>query len=105
MVYRFQKNDLSHLRIYITSLEQYKVIAEVNEEIINKQALEMQKYKTLISNKDAIITNKDSQLLQTTEINAQLQKQLEAERKKAKAWPYWLGGGFIGGIILCLSLK
>lgn len=103
--YNFLKKDLLNLRLYVTSLEEYKAIAPINEAIIAKQKQELNKYAELVLNKDVIIEEQKQNYQRVEEINKNLQIKVDKYAKQAKAWPYWLGGGFVGGIILCLSIK
>lgn len=103
--YNFLKKDLLNLRLYVTSLEEYKAIAPINEAIIAKQKQELNKYAELVLNKDVIIEEQKQNYQRVEEINKNLQTKVDKYAKQAKAWPYWLGGGFVGGIILCLSIK
>jgi len=86
-------------------LEQYKEVALVNEEIIAKQKQEINKYVQTVINNKLIIETQVEKANELEAINKNLQTKVDEYSKQAKAWPYWLGGGFIGGIILCLSIK
>lgn len=103
--YSFHKSDLTNLRLYINLLEEYKETAEVSEIIINTQEEELKKFKELIVNKDVIIGTQKNIIVEYKDINRTISDRLSKSQKRAKAWPYWLGGGFIGGILLCLLVK
>ena len=103
--YNFHKEDLANLRFYILSLQEYKSLYDIDENIIIRQYNQIQNYKSLVSGKEEIILNPDKIVKETNSINSDLIKQVNKYKKKSQKWPYWLGGGFIGGIVLCLSVK
>jgi hypothetical protein len=103
--YNFYKSDLRNLRLYIVDLEAFKETNVLNEQIIIKQGFQLTNYKKVVDNQKIIIASKDSIISETDKINVNLQEQVIKYRKKAGNWPYWLSGGFIGGIVLCLLIK
>lgn len=103
--YNFEKKDLTNLRLYIATLEEYKDLAFINESIVNIQKQQIKLYQSTINNKDSIILLKDKQFMQAMKINKDLDQKVEKYRKKLSQRPYWLITGFVGGIVLCLSLK
>ena len=103
--YTFQKEDIKNLRLYITTLQQYEQVYFINEEIITRQDAEINAYKNLVDNKDEVIASQQKITDMFKEIDAKRTKELERYKKQANKWPYWLGGGILGGVILCLSIK
>ena len=103
--YNFQKKSIKDLRIYVTKLSQYKDLYVVNEEIIGKQEKEIILYKTLVTNKDNMLDNQTKALVVSAAINITLDKRVTKLQKRVGRWPYWLASGFLGGIVLCLSVK
>lgn len=103
--YNFSKEDLTKLRLHVAELEEYKDLAFINESIVDIQKRQILLYKSTINNKDSIILLKDKQFMQAMKINKDLDQKVEKYRKQAGKRPYWLAAGFVGGIVLCLSLK
>lgn len=83
--YNFLKKDLLNLRLYVTSLEEYKAIAPINEAIIAKQKQELNKYAELVLNKDVIIEEQKQNYQRVEEINKNLQIKVDKYAKQAKA--------------------
>jgi len=105
LVYPFGKIQIANLRVYVTKLEDYKDLYFLDQQIIDKQDSTIKTYNKLVVNKDAIISNKDNVITQTNSINDKLTKDVIKFRNRSEKWPYYLGGGFIGGVILCLLVK
>lgn len=105
LVYPFGKIQIANLRVYVTKLEDYKELYFLDQQIIDKQDSTIKTYRKLVVNKDAIITNKDNVITQTNVINDKLTKDVIKFRNRSEKWPFYLGGGFIGGILLCLLVK
>lgn len=103
--YAFQKEDLKNLRLYVTDLQHYEQVYSINEEIIKRLDLEIDNYKNLVNNKDAIISDQQKIMDMFKEIDAKREKEIQRYKKQAGKWPYWLGAGVLGGVILCLSIK
>lgn len=103
--YTFQKEDLKNLRVYVTTLQQYEQVYFINEKIIERLDTEVVNYQQLVNNKDAVITDQKKIIGMFEEIDAKRVKEIERYKKQAGKWPYWLGGGLLGGVILCLSIK
>lgn len=75
-----------------------------NEQIVSKQDLEIFNYKSLVINKDSVISNYKGIMKSQDLINSALNTKVEKYKKRANNWPYWLGGGCLGGAIICLIL-
>lgn len=103
--YNFTKTGIVNLRLYINSLEKFKFLYSANQSIILKQKVEIDSYALLTENQKTMLEFQDNGLKASAEVNATLTDELRKSRKKAKRWPYWLAGGALGGVILCLSVK
>ena len=102
--YNFSQKDLLNLRLYILSLEKDRETNKINELIIEKQQEQIYDCEDFLMNKDSIISLQDSIIGEDKKINLHLTNEAVKYKKKANNWPYWLGGGFVGGILLCLIL-
>ena len=103
--YNFTKTGVTKLRLTVNDLYKYKRLYSINEEIINKQRAEINFQKTIIAN-DMIAINAGNSALETSTLsNTKLTKQLNKAQQRSKRWPVWAGAGFIGGIVLCLSVQ
>lgn len=91
--------------MYVTSLEKYRDLYNINEDIISKQSRQIKDYRLVIENQETIISFNEENNLNLHKINDRLKKELEVSNKKNKKWPYYLGGGFLGGILTCLLIK
>lgn len=105
IVYNFSKENITNLRTYVTTLEMYKERYDINTQIIKALNSEIDNYKTLVVNKDEIIKTKSSIITINDDVNAKLTKSLDKYKKKNKRLPYWIGAGFVGGIVLCQLVK
>ena len=105
LVYPFGKIQIANLRVYVTKLGEYKELYFINQQIINKQDSIVKTYSKLVINKDIIINNKDAVITQTNVINNKLTKDVIKFRNRSEKWPYFIGAGFIGGVVLCLLVK
>lgn len=103
--YDFQKEELRDLRLYIVSLEKYKNLYEVDEQIIFKKDQQINLYKTVIDNQSDVIKFNEDINSELSNINDKLTTQVDKYRKRSKKWPCYLGAGFIGGIITCQLIK
>lgn len=103
--YNFTKTELGNLRNYVTTLESIRQRYDLNLKVIDALNTEVSIYKTISLNKDEVISYKNDIITVHTDVNDQLSKDLIRFRNKAKRLPYWIGGGFIGGIILCQLVK
>lgn len=94
--------------MYISYLEWSNSIGielnDVNEKIIKKQENEILTCKQLVNNRDSVINLQTKIINENDKINAGLKQQVVKYKNRAAKWPYWLGGGFIGGAIVCLIL-
>jgi len=103
--YQFTQNGIVKLRLKVNDLSKYKSLYNIDEVIIHKQQLELDIFKEVTTNcKDIVKLNEDAITIYK-QSNEKLTKQLNKSQKQAGRWPYWLGGGFLGGVILCLSVK
>lgn len=105
LVYPFSKIQIANLRVYVTKLEEFQSLYYNDQDIIDKQGLVILDYSKLVNNKDSIIENKNKVISQTNIINDRLTKDVIKFRSRSGKWPYVLGTGFIGGIVLCLLVK
>ena len=96
---------MSNLRTYVTTLEMIKEQYNINTKMVRALSDEVVTYKTLVENKNKIITAQSSVIDVNENINKDLSKNLDKYRKKAKRLPYWIGAGFIGGVVLCQLSK
>lgn len=82
------------------SLEKYKSLYDINEQIIGKQDLEIKKYQTLTDNQLIIIKSNESIISEQDKINQTLKGEVARYKHKASKWPYWISGSLlIGGIL------
>lgn len=103
--YDFHKNDLRNIRVYIITLEKYKKISDINEGIIKTQDNEINTLKLINNNQKVIIGNQEKQTVEYKDMTDALIKDLVKYKKRSDRWPYWLGGGFLGGILTCVLIK
>lgn len=100
--YKFTKESLKDIRLYIHKLEM------VNELYYNcGDRLEgVQKSNDILK---SIIDKKDEEILDTNLKNYNLtilNKELTVKiNKQNRSIPYYLGGGFLGGLLLCLIVR
>jgi hypothetical protein len=103
--YQFKKQEIRDLRTYVTKLEEFKDLYNLDEKIIESLKKTTENYKTIIINKDIIIDTKDKETKLLSDVNTQLTKDLIKYKNRSRKWPYFIGAGFIGGIVLCQLVK
>lgn len=103
--YNFSKSEIRNLRLYISELETCCEVANVNEQLLDVKDEETILLKRIIINKDSIISTQQSSLNSYRNINTFLNSEILKKEKKPKTWPLWLGGGFVGGVLVCLLVK
>ena len=101
----FEKEDLLALRLYILELNNFKSLYKVSEQIIPILYKEVEDYKKVVDSQKVIISLRERSILDEKRKVQELNVQLGVYKNKAQAWPYWLGGGFVGGVILCLLVR
>lgn len=89
----------------MAELETYKELYTVNEDINKSLKLQIDSYKNLVQAKDGTIVTLQTWNKETQQINNNLKDVIETQNKKLKSVPYLVGGGFLGGLVLCLLLK
>jgi len=99
------KLELTKLRVHMAELETYKELYTVNEDINKSLKLQIDSYKNLVQAKDGTIVTLQTWNKETQQINNNLKDVIETQNKKLKNVPYLVGGGFLGGLVLCLLLK
>ncbi len=104
-MFSLSKEEITRLRIHISELESYKELYFAEEEVTKTLRLYMQGYKDIILAKDGTIVSLQEWNKETLRINNSLKDTIEKQDKKLKNTPYYIGGGFIGGILLCLFLR
>lgn len=85
--------------MYILSLERDRESNQINELIVNKQQEQIYDLEDFLISKDSIITLQGEIINEDKKINLHLNSDVEKYRKQANNWPYWLGGGLVGGFI------
>lgn len=103
--YNFSKSQIRNLRLYISELETCCETNNVNELLLDSKDQEVILLRKIITNKDSIITTQQNSLNSYRNINSFLNSEILEKEKKSKTWPLWLGGGFVGGVLVCLLLK
>lgn len=103
--YKFTKPGITKLRLTVNDLYKYKKLYSIDEVVIAKQIAQLGIQETMLANNKIAIDNGEKALGISTESNEKLTKQLNRAEKRAGRWPYWAGAGFIGGVILCLSIQ
>lgn len=103
--YQFKKQEIRNLRTYITTLEEYENLYNLDEKIIKSLKKTTEDYNIVNNNKDIIINTKDKETKLLSDVNIQLNKDIIKYKNKIRKWPYFIGTGFIGGIILCHLVK
>ena len=101
----FTKDEITRLRLYMTELETHKESNFLNEQINSDLKLQIESYKSIVQARDGTIVTLRNWNTDTQKLNDNLQKEINKQNKIIKNLPYYIGGSFIGGIILCLLLK
>lgn len=101
----FTKDEIIRLRLYMAELETHKELNLLNEEINSDLKLQIEAYKSIIQAKDGTIVTLKNWNTDTQKLNDNLQERINKQDKTIKNLPYYIGGSFIGGMILCLLLK
>lgn len=70
-----------------------------------KQSMEIDNYKSLVTNQEKVIGLNNNIIIETNKINENLTKQVKKYKRKSSKLPYWLGAGFLGGFITCQLVK
>ena len=101
----FTKDEIVRLRLYITELETHKELNLLNEQLNSNLKLQIEAYKSIVQAKDGTIVTLKNWNTDTQKLNDNLQEKINKQNKTIKNLPYYIGGSFIGGMILCLLLK
>ena len=101
----FTKDEIVRLRLYMTELETHKELNLLNEQLNSNLKLQIEAYKSIVQAKDGTIVTLKNWNTDTQKLNDNLQEKINKQNKTIKNFPYYMGGSFIGGMILCLLLK
>lgn len=101
----FTKDEIVRLRLYMTELETHKELNLLNEQLNSNLKLQIEAYKSIVQAKDGTIVTLKNWNTDTQKLNDNLQEKINKQNKTIKNLPYYIGGSFIGGMILCLLLK
>jgi len=94
-----------NLRVYITELNQFKELYYIDEEVIKTQQLKIDNLNNIISNKDNELKETQSAIVSSIKLNKELSEKINKYEKRRTKVPYYIGAGFLGGIVTCLLLK
>lgn len=83
ITYNFYKKDLTNLRVYVTTLEQFKKLYDIDEQQLLKQRTEIGKYKITINNDSIANAAQEKALASSLKLNTDLQKDVDKYKKKA----------------------
>lgn len=78
---------------------------KVDEQIIAKQAREIENYRIVVDNQREIIEFNEDVNSELNKFNQRLTLDIVKYKKREKRWPYLVGAGLIGGFVLCKSIK
>jgi len=78
---------------------------KIDEQIITRQAREIENYKIVVNNQNDIIEFNEDVNSELNKINQRLTLDIVKYKKREKRWPYLVGAGLIGGFVLCKSIK
>ena len=101
----FTKDEIVRLRLYMAELETHKELNLLNEQLNSNLKLQIEAYKSIVQAKDGTIVTLKNWNTDTQKLNNNLQEKINKQNKTIKNLPYYIGGSFIGGMILCLLLK
>lgn len=101
----FTKDEIVKLRLHIAELETHKELNLLNEQVNSNLKLQIEAYKSIVQAKDGTIVTLKNWNTDTQKLNDNLQEKINKQNKIIKNLPYYIGGSFIGGMILCLLLK
>ncbi len=101
----FTKDEIVRLRLYMAELETHKELNLLNEQINSDLKLQVDAYKSIVQAKDGTIVTLKNWNTDIQKLNDNLKEQITKQNKTIKNIPYYIGGSFVGGLILCLLLK
>ena len=101
----FTKDEIVRLRLYMAELETHKELNLLNEQINSDLKLQIDAYKSIVKAKDGTIVTLKNWNTDIQKLNDNLKEQITKQNKTIKNIPYYIGGSFVGGLILCLLLK
>lgn len=105
IIFTIKNSDVRNLRLEYTQGELFKNLYSESEKEIKLLNKVISKQETIIENQAIGLKAGSSALQEYKEINEKYLKDKDKYKRRAKLWPYWLGGGFIGGITTCLLIK
>lgn len=105
IVMTFTKDEIVRLRLYMAELETHKELNLLNEQINSDLKLQVDAYKSIVQAKDGTIVTLKNWNTDIQKLNDNLKEQITKQNKTIKNIPYYIGGSFVGGLILCLLLK
>ena len=100
--YKFTKESLKDLRLYIHKLEMTNELYNICEDRLENEQKSNEILRSIIDKKDEEILDSNLKNYNLTILNKELSAKID---KQNKAIPYYLAGGFLGGILLCLIVK
>lgn len=100
--YNFTKESLKDLRLYIHKLEMVSELYNTCEDRLDGTQKSNDILKSIIDKKDEEILDNNLKNYNLTILNKELSAKID---KQNKAIPYYLGGGFLGGLLLCLIVR
>ena len=100
--YKFTKESLKDLRLYINKLEMINELYNTCGDKLEGVQKSNDILKSIIDKKDEEILDSNLKNYNLTILNKELSAKIT---KQNKAIPYYLGGGFLGGLLLCLIVK
>lgn len=111
ITYKFTKNSLLNLRVYVTGLEEIEKLYHLSQmqslfkdSVLVNQHNQIINQQKVISLKDSIINIKGDELQQANKWGQSQEKLKIKYYNRAKIIPYTFVGGGLLGIILCLLL-
>ncbi len=100
--YNFTKESLKDLRLYIHKLEMVSELYTTCEDRLVGEQKSNIILRSIIDKKDEEILDSNLKNYNLTILNKELSAKID---KQNKAIPYYLGGGFLGGLLLCLIVR
>lgn len=100
--YKFTKESLKDLRLYINKLEMINELYNTCEDRLDGVQKSNGILRSIVDKKDEEILDGNLKNYNLIILNKELSAKIDRQNK---AIPYYLGGGFLGGLLLCLIVK